>query len=141
MLSCTYLVLIASGACPALNRLHSSIWLDWLNTRLGLNIQALPRTILDSNVKVVGNEEVLSGSIIDTRVDSDDASVGRVVAEVHARCGVGSCVDDPDLGGTKVVVEELSIARASRAVVLSWTQVEAVSAGWQRSVKRVQIVV
>ena len=124
-----------------MNRLDSSIRLDWLDARLGLNIQTLPRTILDSNVKVVGNEEVLSGSIIDTRVDSDDVSVGRVVAEVHARRGVGSCVDDSNLGGTKVVVEELSIARASRAGGLSWTQVEAVSAGWQRSVKRVQNVV
>lgn len=55
-----YLVLIAERTTPALNRFDRSIRLDRLDARLRLNIQALPGPVLDSDVKVVGDEEVLA---------------------------------------------------------------------------------
>jgi hypothetical protein len=70
-----------------------------------LNIQALSRSILHGDVKVVGDEQLLAGSVVVARFDRDASTVGRIVSKVDAGNLAGGGVENPDLGGTEVIVE------------------------------------
>lgn len=74
-----------------------------------MNIQTLSRSVLDSNVKVVGDVEVLPGRMVVARVDPDGTSVGRVVSKVDAEYLIAGSIDNLDLGSTKVIVELLNV--------------------------------
>ena len=126
MLAFTYLVLIAKVASPALKRFDRSIRLDGLKTRLGSNIQALTRSVLDSDVKIVSDEKFLARRVVRTSVDSDATSIGRVIAEVDTSNLTGVGIEYLDLSGTEVVVEKLKITWTARGV-LTRTNVEAAS--------------
>lgn len=80
-----------------------------MNARLSLNIHALSRSVIDSDVKVISDVKVLSGCVVNTGCDRDASAVGRVVSKVDAEFLTGGGVDYPDLGSTEVVVEQLNI--------------------------------
>ena len=98
-----------------------------METGLGLNIQTLTRPVFNRDVEIVGNIEVLPRCIIDTRADSDSTPIGGVVSKVDASYFARGRVDDLDLCGTNVVVEQLDVADVTRTVPLSGTQVPAVT--------------
>lgn len=64
-------------------------------------------------MEIVSDVEVLSGCIVDARVNPDDASVGWVISKVDAGYLIGGSVHDLDLGSAKVVVEELGVPWAT----------------------------
>lgn len=102
-----YLVLVSERARPALNILDGPIRCGRPDSGLCLDIQALARAVLHSDVKVVRDVEVLARGIIDALGEPDGASIGRVVAEVDTLYFASAGVEDPDLGRAEVVVEEL----------------------------------
>lgn len=100
-----YLVLVARKTLIALHAFQDAVRLDRLDARISLNIHALSWSVFDSDVKVVGNVEVLPRGVVVTGRDRDASAGGGVVSKVHTEHFIVSSVDHLDLGSAEVVVE------------------------------------
>jgi hypothetical protein len=72
-------------------------------------------------VKVVGDVQLLAGSIVVAGSDGDSSVVTGIVAEIDAENFVAGGVLDLDLCSSEVVVEQLNVRGVARTIDITWT--------------------